>query len=255
MNSVGKTIGVLSGKGGVGKTTLVVNLGVALQEIGEKVCIIEGNVTSSNLGLHLGIADFPLTIHDALKNKVKLFDAVLVHPSKVSYIPGSLSIADIRGATLSGFKKKIREIKAKYDFIIIDGSPGLDDNTIEIMKSCEEIIIVTNPEITAVADAIKIIEYARKEKVDIRGLVVNRFRGKDYELSIDEIETTADVPVVAIIPEDSNIPKSISVGYPAVLDAPDTEASIAFKKLAASMIGGVFKKERGTLEKIKDMFS
>src|SRR3990170_2567794 len=117
---------------------------------------------------------------------MKILDAVLVHPSKIHYIPGSLAIADARHVSLRTLSKKVNDLRKRYDFVLIDGSPGLDNQTIYLMKASDEVIIVTNPEITALTDAIKVIEVARKEKVKIRGIILNRVREKEFELRVQE---------------------------------------------------------------------
>lgn len=76
-----RIISVLSGKGGVGKTTLVSNLGASLVKRGKNVIIIDGNVTAPNLSLHLGIPFYPITLHDVLKNKVPIESAIFHHES------------------------------------------------------------------------------------------------------------------------------------------------------------------------------
>ncbi len=234
---MGKVIGILSGKGGVGKTTVVVNLGISLEQMKKKVLIVEGNITSSNLGLHLGIADYPATIHDVLKGEMKILDAVLVHPSRVHYIPGSLAIADARNVNLGILRKRLKAIISKYDYILIDGSPGLDEKTVQLIKSCDEIIIVANPEITSITDAAKAIEAAKKEKIEIRGIILNKVKEKDYELSLEEIESTTDTPIIGIIPDDLAVPKSIALGFPVVMYKPNSPASRAFYRLAESISG------------------
>ena len=235
---MGHIIGVLSGKGGVGKTTTVVNLGVALQKLKKKVVIVEGNLTGSNLGLHLGLIDYPKTMNQVLNGKLEITQAVLVHESNIHYIPGSLSITDAKSVNLKNFHKQLIRLAKLYDYVLVDGSPGIDERTIKIMRSCEEIIIVTNPEITAVADAVRVIEVAHKEGVPIRGIVLNKIRYKRYELSLNEIESTSNTAVIGIIPDDQSVPQSIASGLPVTMFRPNSGAARAYMGLAQFITGG-----------------
>jgi len=78
-----RIIGVVSGKGGVGKTTLVSNLGASLAKEGYNVAIVDANLTGANLGLHYGLISYPISVHDVMKKNASLSDAVYKHPSGV----------------------------------------------------------------------------------------------------------------------------------------------------------------------------
>ena len=162
-----KIIGVASGKGGVGKTTVVVNLATALTELENRVCIVDGNITASNLGIHLGVGDYPTTIHEVLKGDIKIIDAVYMHPSDLHVIPGSLSLADARAVKVGQLRRKLKQLSKHYDYIFVDTAPGLEEKAIKVIGSCDYIIIVTNPELPAVTDAIRVIEVIRKKKIEI----------------------------------------------------------------------------------------
>ncbi|MFQ6020699.1 MAG: cell division ATPase MinD [Candidatus Aenigmatarchaeota archaeon] len=245
-------IGIASGKGGVGKTTVVVNLAAALLELENKVCIVDGNVTTSNLGLHLGLTEYPATIHDVLKGKIKMIDAVFIHPSRLHVVPGSLSLADARGVSIKAFKKKIKELTKHYDYIIIDTAPGLEDKAVKILESCDNLLIVTTPELPAIADAIKVIELAQKKKINIVGIVVNRFRGKSFEIRPEEIKILYKIPIVSIIPEDINVAKSIGMQIPVVMMNPNSPASLEFMRIAEQICG--YRRPVNLLTKLKKFF-
>lgn len=89
---MGKLIVVSSGKGGVGKTTTCVNLASALVHKGLDVVLVDGNLTTPNVGLHLGLTKFPITYNDVLKGNANIEDAIYVHPLGFKILPGSLSM-------------------------------------------------------------------------------------------------------------------------------------------------------------------
>lgn len=247
-------IGIASGKGGVGKTTMVVNLAAALQNLGKKVCIIDGNVTASNLGLHLGLTEYPITIHDVLKNQFKMTEAIFIHDdSKLHLIPGSISLADARAVNVGSLRKKLKQISKKYDYILVDTAPGLEEKATKVIGSCDKVLIVTNPEIPAVTDAIRIIEIARSKKIKIIGIVVNRARGKDFELTPEEIKSLYDLPIISIVPEDMSVPESIAMKIPVLHYKPNSKASKKFMEIAEKITGQRHKKI-GFFEMLTSLF-
>ncbi len=233
---MGKIIGIVSGKGGVGKTTTTTNLGVALQKLGKKVCVFDANITTSNLGLHLGITDYPVTSHELLKNK-KLGDSIFVHHSGMRIIPGSLSLEDAKALNISNLKQVLASLAKKYDFVLVDGAPGIDREALSVVDASDEVIVVTNPEMPAITDAIKIIEVAKNINAKIRGLVINKRRNKDYELAAKEIETVTGVTILGTVPEDENVLRAISDKSPVVISKEGAPAARSFRRIAADIAG------------------
>jgi septum site-determining protein MinD len=230
-----KVIAVLSGKGGVGKTTTVSNLSAALTtEFRRYVIGIDGNVTTPNLGLHLGIFSFPYTLNDVLDGTVSLRDAIHVCSNGVRIIPAQLSF-ESTDVDLTKMRDALNEIDA--DLVLIDSCPGLGNEIVPTLKITDEAIVVTNPEIPAITDALRAIEIAAKYNVPTRGVVLNRVRKDKYELSVNEVESVFDAPVISVIPEDPSVRKGIFQGNPVVATKPYSAASIEFKKLAGYLIG------------------
>ena len=127
---MGKTIGVLSIKGGVGKTSAVVALGDAISDFGKKVLLIDANFSSPNLGAHLKIIDPEKTLHDVLNRTARLKDAIQksgnfdVLPSKI-FNKKTISPLEL--------KNKIKSLKNIYDIILIDSSPALNEESLAAM--------------------------------------------------------------------------------------------------------------------------
>lgn len=236
MQGFARIIGVVSGKGGVGKTTTVANIGVSLaHDYKKRVLAIDGNVTTSNLGIHLGFLYPPVTLHDVLEDKVPIDQAIYVHESGLHVIPASLSVK--RKAYYERLKSKIAELAANYDVILIDGAAGIGNEVKATIMASDELLIITNPEIPAVTAAIKVSETAKDMNSQIRGVVVNKMRNKSYEVSTNEIESSCESEVISTIPEDSAVQESISKRVPVIQYNPRSHAAIEFRKLAASLIG------------------
>ena len=235
-----KIISVISGKGGVGKTTTVSNLGAALVNRGKKVILIDGNVTTPNLSLHLGIPFYPITLHDVLKRKTPIEAAIYEHPSGMNIVPASLSAEAVKDVNIERLEGVLWNLLGRADIIIVDSAAGLGKEALTAMEIADELIVVTNPDLPSVTDALKTIKLAEDNETKILGVVLNRVRGHKHEMSLSEIKSMLGVPILTVVPEDLSVPKSIEKRKPVVHHKPKSRASIAFKKLAAKIVGETF---------------
>jgi len=240
---MGKVIGVFSGKGGVGKTTLVANLATSLAKVFNRhVVVIDSNVSTSNLGLHFGLYEDPsLTLREVLLRKVAPTSALYIHPSTGVRLLTS-PLKGIDGVSLKGIGKCVDNLCRNCDIVIVDAAPGLGREVIAAVECADAAMVVATPDIPSVTDAMKTINLIRKvgKNIEILGLVVNRVRNEKYELTRKEIESACNVNVITHIPEDAKIPESIAKGTPVVELHPYTKASISFNRLAAAMIGEAY---------------
>ncbi|NOZ82117.1 MAG: P-loop NTPase [Candidatus Micrarchaeota archaeon] len=240
-----KSISLISGKGGVGKTTVAANLGAALSLLGKETVIIDGNLTTPNLSIHLGIPLYPVTLHDVLRGSAPLESAVYRHHTGLKVVPASISANSLRGIK----PERLREVVSSLldaEFVIVDGAAGLGKEALAAATSSEKALIVTNPEVTAVTDALKTVRTI-EGTTDILGVVVNRVGKKSHEMKLEEIESILDYPVLATVPEDENVQKAISMKVPVIHYAPKSAAAKKFKKLAEK-ISGVKPRKRSFLD-------
>jgi flagellar biosynthesis protein FlhG len=243
-------IGVISAKGGVGKTTIVANLGVTLvKNFGKKVLVIDGNITTPTLEVHLGMLSQEKTLHDVLDGKISLLQSIYIHPSGLHIIPSSLSPIT-EHPDLKALKEKLEEIKNSYDIILIDGAAGIGTEVISVIKACDCVLIVTNPEMTSVLSAIKAIKISRNLGVSVLGIVLNKATKEKHELKASDIEEICETRVIETIPYDKKIPESIRKMTPVVIYNKNAKSVAAFNSLATKIIGEVVKKE-SFFDKIK----
>ena len=225
-----KIYAIISGKGGVGKTTSAINLGSSLNYLGEDVIIVDANLTTPNLGINLGAPILPITINHVLKNEAKIEEAIYEHESGMKLIPSSLSLKELR--EIDDHYKKLPELMRKLkkitNFVIMDSAAGLGEEAKSAINACDELIIVTNPEISAVTDALKTIKLAEQENKKIKGLIINRYTGKNYEMSIDDILDMLEIPILGIIPEDEAIKKSQIMKNPVIYTHPRSIAARSY---------------------------
>jgi septum site-determining protein MinD len=231
---MGKVIGVISLKGGVGKTSIVVSLGEAVAGLGKRVLLVDGNLSAPNLGMHLKIIDPEKTLHDVLDNKYQMKDAIHAYKN-MDVIPASMFGNDkINPLRL---KEKIKSLKKDYDLIIIDSSPALNEETFAVMVASDSLLVVTTPDFPTLSMTLKAIRLAKQRGTPIDGLIINKVYNKDFELSLDEIETTSDVPVMAVIPHDIKFMKALSEFQPYTRHELKSEGTREFKKLASTLVG------------------
>ena len=246
----GLVLGVFSAKGGVGKTTTVANLGAALSQRKKgKVIIVETNMTASNLGLHLGVVDPPVTVQDLVFGRLKVEEGISKTEYGLHLLPGSIAFTtDVGSIDLTPIIEKLR---GKYEVIILDSAPGFAPEVISAMKACDEVLVCCQPQIPAIAGTLQSMRALEKMKIPILGVVLTRVTGKRYEVSTSEIRRTLGWPTLVEIPEDDMIPESITRGIPAVLYAPESPAAQQYLKLARLILAHMRAKRPGRVRKVR----
>ncbi len=246
-----RVITVISGKGGVGKTTTVTNLGMALMKAKQRVIIVDANVTTPNLSLHLGIPFYPITIHDVLRGNADPTEAIYEHESGLKIIPASLKTDELAETGIEKLYSVMLNLLGRADIIIIDAAAGLGKEALSAINVADEIIVVTNPELPAVTDALKTVKIAEQFGTPVMGVVVNRYKGLKHEMSKEDIIHMLERPIISIIPEDIAVPRSIASKIPVVKNSPGAKSSREFRKLAAQISGSEFiEKEGNWLERV-----
>jgi len=251
---MGESIGILSIKGGVGKTTATAALGSALAQMGKHVLLIDANFSAPNLALHLGIVNPAYSMHEVLQNKANALGAVVETDYGFDVIPGRLGLKKVFYPDYLKLKEKIQHLRYHYDMILIDSSPTLDHETLAAMLASDRLLMVTTPDHVTLSCTLHAIKVAKQKKIPIAGIILNRVYNKKFELGIEDIEKMTGVPVLAVIPHDTDFPKALSELKPSTFEAKESDAVVEYKKLAAYLIGMNYDDKR-FITKIKNMFS
>lgn len=247
-------IGILGAKGGVGKTTTAINLGIALTHFGKDTIIVDANLTTPNVGLHLGVPTAPIHLQHVLSGKRKIKDAVYSHSSGAKIVPASISVHDLRNNNPKMLRRALAGLKGAADVVLVDAAAGLGNEANGAIEAVEEILVVTNPEILSVTDALKTIKVAENAGKEIIGVVLTRAKRGNLDISAKNIEALLEKPVIAVVPEDKAVRKSLVRKDAVVRAFPNSSAAIAYKRLAASLVGETYSHSFSLLGYLRELF-
>jgi len=231
-----KIIVITSGKGGVGKTTTAVNLGAALNYFGEDVLVVDGNLLTPNVGIHLGAPEVPITLNHVLSKKAEVMEAVYEHESGLKIIPSSLSISELKKLNFEKLKDFKKDFTSVSDYIIVDSAAGLGSEALAAIAIADELILVTNPEMPAITDALKTIKIAEQMKKQVKGIIVTRVRKNQFEMQPDSVKEMLEKNILGMVPEDLCIQKSINLKDAVVHTHPKSKSARAYKEIAAKIL-------------------
>lgn len=236
-NKMSKLIVITSGKGGVGKTTTAINLAAAFNYFGKEVLVIDGNLSTPNVGIHLNSPEAPVNLNHVLNGRADLFEAVYEHESGFKILPSSISIKEHKKTNPGKMKKFKDDFKKISDWVIVDCAAGLGDEASSAIEIADELIVITNPEMPALTDALKAIKFAEEMGKKTKGIIVTRVRKDNIELDPDVVKDMLESDILGMIPEDDFVKKSIRDKHPVVYRYPSSNAARAYKEIVASILG------------------
>jgi len=233
-----RIVGISSGKGGVGKTTVAANLAIALSSFGKKVIAVDCNVSTPHLTYYLGAYKYDTTINDVLRGKAEITDALYQH-NGVMFVFASLELEDLVSVDVLKIKKHINKLvnADMIDFIFLDSAPGLGREAVSILDASEEIIFVTTPSYPNIRDVVRCTDVMNELGRKPVNIVLNMTKTSRYELSVKDVEAILKMPVIGSIPYDRNVINSLALRKPVMKYKPNSVASVEFMRLAASLIG------------------
>lgn len=240
-----KVYAIISGKGGVGKTTSAINLGTCFNHLGEDVIVLDANLTTPNVGIHLGAPIVPTTINHVLNKQSKIEDAIYEHDSGTKIIPASLSLKETKNINYNKLQDITKKLKKITGYVIIDGAAGLGEETRSAISAADEIIIITNPEIAAVTDALKTIKLTEEMNKPVKGIIITRYYGDRLDMSLNNIKDMLESPILGIIPEDASVKESQIMKNPLLYTHPRSKASKSYLQTSRKILGKPTESELG----------
>ncbi|MEW6228407.1 MAG: septum site-determining protein MinD [Bacillota bacterium] len=238
----GKVIVVTSGKGGVGKTTAVANIGCGLAARGKKVALVDADIGLRNLDIVLGLENrIVYDIVHVIEGKCRLRQA-LIRDKRLQtlfLLPAAQS-KDKEAVRPDQMKELTTNLAREFDYVMIDCPAGIEHGFKNAVAGAEAAIIVTTPEVSAVRDADRIVGLLEAEGLGEPRLVVNRVRPEMVRrgdmLSIDDVIDILAIDLLGVVPDDESVITSTNKGEPAVLDGV-SRAGEAFRRIAARIEG------------------
>lgn len=230
-----------SGKGGTGKTTLTVNLGTSLAQLGKETFVMDADIGMANLGLILGLEDVPVTLHEVLAGKAEIKDAIYAGPGGVKVIPSGISLQGFQQADPEKLRDVMKDLVDRCEFLLIDAPAGISRDGVIPLAIADKVILVVNPELASIVDALKIKILTEVVGGHVLGAILNRAGPDRSDVITQKMERVLGVRVIGTIPEDANIRRAASSKTPVVIKYPDSGASIAIKRVAADLAGVAYK--------------
>jgi flagellar biosynthesis protein FlhG len=235
-----RTLAVVSGKGGVGKSVVALNLAVSLAQQGRSVCLLDANLGLGSLDLMCGLNGYWNLSH-VISGARQLDDVILHGPEGISLIPGVSGItelADCPPAAQQKLLEQLTELEHRHDVLIIDTGSGIHRLARQFALAADQLAVVTTPEPTSITDAYATIKTLCASGLDL-GIVVNLAESGELAQKIgDRLKQTArmflqtDVDLLGCIPRDAAVPQSIVSRQPLVTFMPSSNAARALNRLA-----------------------
>jgi septum site-determining protein MinD len=237
-----RVITITSGKGGVGKTTGIANLGVCLALEKKRVVVIDADIGLRNLDVVMGLENrIVYDIVDVVEGRCRLRQA-LIRDKRLPELH-LLPAAQTRDKTAVSPEQMVRlceELRWDCDFILIDSPAGIEQGFQNAIAGADEIIIVTTPEVAAVRDADRIIGLIEAAEKRTPKLIVNRIKPdmvrRGDMLTTEDVMEILAIELIGIIPEDEEIIVSINKGVPIALDG-RSRSGLAFRNIARRILG------------------
>lgn len=261
----GTVIAITSGKGGVGKTTTTANLSTGLAMMGKKVAVIDGDIGLRNLDIVMGLENRVVyDIVDVVEGRAKLKQA-LIKDKKLKANLQLLPAAQTRekdALTPENMIQITQELAETFDYVLVDSPAGIEGGFKNAIAGADEVIVVTNPEISAVRDADRIIGLLEAAEKNPPKLIINRIRidmvKRGEMLEVDDVLELLGIDLLGIVPDDENIVISTNRGEP-IVKMEETRAGKAYQNIVRRILGEKvpllsLEEKRGILKKLSNLF-
>lgn len=243
-----KTISIISGKGGVGKSSTAVNFALELIRNKNKVLIIDLDIGMGNIEIMLGL-HAEKTLVDLLQDELDIGAVIATGPNNLSYISGGSAFGDLFSLTDAQkkyFYEKYNELATEYDYILFDMGAGVNKDSLFFILSSDECIVITTPEPTALTDAYSMIKLLVKYKGNMSiNIVMNRCKSEKEGIhSLEQFEQIINrflsirIRKLGVLLEDKSVPQSIMKQEPYMLWSSNSKIKRSMEQLTANYLSG-----------------
>ena len=237
-----QVITVTSGKGGVGKTTAVANLATALAADGRKVVCIDGDIGLRNLDVVMGLENrIVYDLVDVIEGRCRLRQA-LIRDKRLPelYLIPAAQTRDKSAVSPTDMIRLADDLRPDFDWILVDSPAGIERGFRNAIAPANQVIVVTNPEVSAVRDADRIIGMVEAEEKGPAKLIINRIKPdmvrRGEMLSVDDVLELLAIDLIGLVPDDEDVISSTNRGNPVALDGKN-KAGQAFRDIASRLTG------------------
>lgn len=263
VNKKAKIITVTSGKGGVGKSNFVVNLGISLQKKGKKVLIFDADIGMGNDDVLMGV--YPrYNVFDLIKGK-NINDILVDGPCGIKLLAGGSGlnqVEELQSYERENFLKKLENLDG-FDYILMDTGAGISRSVLAFIACSEEVIVITTPEPTSLTDAYSLVKATNHFNIKNKAkIVVNKAFTKDegndtfkkFKRAVDRF-LSVDVEYLGCILDDKKLVKAVREQVPFILSYPSSDASKDINNIAEIFLGQRNESNLGAQGLFKKLFS
>ncbi|MBA6326982.1 MinD/ParA family protein [Colwellia sp. MB02u-6] len=241
-----KVIAVSGGKGGVGKTNVSLNTAISLAKLGKRVLVLDADLGLANVDVMLGLR-VKRNLSHVLSGECELDDIIIQGPAGINIIPatsGTQSMVDLTPAEHAGLIRAFSDMKTKFDILIVDTAAGISDMVLSFCRASQDVLLVVCDEPTSITDCYALMKLLSRDhglfkfKV-LANMVRTPNEGKNLFAKLAKVtDRFLDVTLelVAVIPYDENIRKSVRKQQAIVEAYPNSPASIGLKALAKNIV-------------------
>lgn len=237
-----KIVTMTSGKGGVGKTTAVANIAVALASSGARVCCIDGDIGLRNLDIVMGLENrIVYDIVDVIEGRCRLRQAMIRDKRLPElYLIPAAQTRDKSAVSPSDMVRLGDELRNEVDWVLIDSPAGIERGFRNAIAAADQVLVITNPEVSAVRDADRVIGLLEAEEKGSPSLIINRLNPNMVKnndmLSAEDVLDLLAVRLIGVVPEDETVVMGTNRGAPIALEV-KSMAGQAFRNIALRMQG------------------
>lgn len=251
-----KTIAVVSGKGGVGKSNFSLNFALGLSNAGSSVLLFDMDIGMGNIDILMGVTP-NYTIVDMFESDLKLTDIIEKGTNNLSYIAAGTGLSKIFKLDNNKFElfiTQLEEIIEDFEYIIFDMGAGITEESMQFILSVNELFVIATPEPTSITDAYAVMKYIHLKELDMPFyLIVNRTYSEKQALSTSNRLSNAvkqflnkDVVTLGDLPDDRVVLKAVSHQMPFLLYAPNSDVSRSMLKIVERYINQNFDQMKST---------
>lgn len=263
-----KIITVTSGKGGVGKSNISINLAIALSRLGKRVIILDADFGLANVEIMLGIRP-KYSLADLMFNGKSITEIITDGPENIGFISGGSGIeelTELNSFQIQNLSEKLFELDNLADYIIIDTGAGISEALIQFIKSSDQTILVATPEPTSITDAYAVLKSVNRNTVDdaskpVIHMISNRVgsfeEGKALYAKLNVVVSRflhVKLEYLGAVLQDTNIVRAVMEQKPISIAYPNSPAATSVAEIAKMVESGV-STEQGNQGGIRQLFS